>query len=118
MLVLLDELSNRISLISLFCVLFFGGLASFIKRREYLFLRVVDMDNGVLMKLIADFLRQGISKFHPAHNLIEDAVNMFFLHNWQQLDLNRIMHVTDYHLPRNDLIVLAYVLISYDDLLN
>lgn len=118
MLVLLDELSNRIPLISLSCVQIFRGLACLIKRREYLFLRVVYMNYGVLMKLIADFLWQSISKFHPAHNLIEDAVNMFFLHDWQQLDLNRIMHVTDYHLPRNDLIVLADVLISNDDLLN
>lgn len=70
------------------------------------------------MKLIDDFLRQSISKFNAAHYLIEDAVDMFFLHDWQQFDLNRFMHVTDYHLPRNDLIVLADVLIRNDDLLN
>lgn len=70
------------------------------------------------MKLITDLLRQSIGKFHPAHNLIEDAVYMSFLHDWQQFDLNRLLHVTDYDLPRNDLIVLADVLISNDDLLN
>ena len=76
------------------------------------------MDNRILMELIADFLRQCICKFHTAHNLIEDVVDIFFLHGWQQFDLNRLMHVTHNHLPRNDLIVLADVFISYYYLLN
>lgn len=70
------------------------------------------------MKLIIDFLRQSISEFHPAHNFIKDAVDILFLHDWQQLDLHRFTHLTDYHLPRNDFIVFADVLIRNNYLLN
>ena len=43
---------------------------------------------------------------------------MLLLHYWQQLDLDRLMHVADHHLFRNYLIVLTNILISNDYLLH
>lgn len=56
MIVILDKFGNRISFILLLGIWIICATACLIKRREDLFLRVVDMHDAVLMKPIADLL--------------------------------------------------------------
>ena len=76
------------------------------------------MHYDVLVDLIRDFVGQGRGKTNSSQYLEEDIIIGLRIHGREQLDLYWLAQVQEDYLFGDDLIILAYVLFSDEDLLD